>query len=105
MLDDVERGSPTAERKLEPTSKSLRVPGLRHLGAKLVRRDLRQVDDVMHVDLVPGDLDPGITVDGEVAQWMRRCRRRRNENGSGDENDSGEALHEDCSAPERRRFE
>ena len=55
--------------------------GVDALLARLVRRDLRQVEHVAGVEAVPGDFDPRETVDREVAERMRlrgdRCQQRK----------------------------
>ena len=60
--------------------------------ACLEGRDLGHVQDVEHVNAVARDLDAAEPIDREVAEWVRGCRRRREQRGRHCEQ-KDEALH------------
>src|SRR5262249_17925374 len=56
-------------------------------------RDLGHVEDVLDVDAIAGELDPGKAVDGEVPERVR-CRGRRGHERDQESEQENEALHD-----------
>ena len=67
---------------------------------QLTGRDLGGVDDVQHVEPVRGDLEPVSSVDGEVAERVRRGRERRSERQRrrAQQDDEAAASHLTCAS-------
>src|SRR5580765_8164686 len=63
--------------------------------SRLEGRDLREIQDVVHVDARAGDLDPAEPVHGEVAERMSGRSYRQDECGErrGDENEAPQAAN------------
>ena len=68
-----------AARACPPTSAAK--PSRTNAIAELEGRDLGQVERVVDVDPVAGELDGGMAVDGEVAERVRRGHGRRDQSG------------------------
>ena len=72
VRDRHERDRAPVERDVQPAADPLGVGAhVDALLARLVRRDLRHVQHVAHVEPIAGDLDPREAVDREVAEGMR----------------------------------
>ena len=76
-LEHAEWSTLPVEREHELSCEPRRVTGSTDLCAELVRRDLREVERVANVGRVARELDSRVAVDGEVAEWVRRCRSGR----------------------------
>ena len=76
VRDRHERDRAPVERDVQPAADPRRV-GARvdALLARLVRRDLRHVQHVAHVEPVAAHLDARESVDGEVAERVGTCGR------------------------------
>src|SRR3989442_1956170 len=79
-LDGDQTCAAPVHRQSSPARDATRVQ-LRVDPACLKRGDLREIEDVAHVDPRSCDLDPAEAVDGEVAEWMRRGGNRESEHG------------------------
>ena len=73
--ENLQDSRPSVELEFEAARDLPRESGPANAVALLVRRDLGQVEDVLHVDAVAGGLDRAVAVDREVPERMclRRC--------------------------------
>ena len=79
--DGLQLRRPPVELELEAARDLLREAGPASALAFLVRGNLGQVEDVLHVDAVAGSLDRAVAVDREVPERMRLRRCRNGERG------------------------
>ena len=68
--ENTQDSRPTVELELEAARDLPGESGPANAVAFLVRGDLGQVEDVLHVHAVAGSLDRAVAVDREVAEWM-----------------------------------
>jgi hypothetical protein len=90
-LDEPKHCRPAVERELQSATDLGGEAGPAHTLPLLERRDLREIEHVVDVDPVAGDLDRAVAVDGEVAKRVRGGRGGENRRQRDQEED--EALH------------
>ena len=109
MGDDLERNPPAVQRQDELVGETGRIARLPNVGTHLVRRDLGDIERVADVHVTPGDLDPRVVVDREVAEWVRLGECRGDERSCQGAAQRGQdecdaAPHEGCSPDGAERF-